>query len=98
MKNSIKKSIALFTMISSIAGYSSMTVIHSRPEGARVYVDNVYVGKTPYTYKDMKIVGSKTPLELKMDGYRPLETHLSKSEKPDVGAIVGGVFFTFHFL
>jgi len=73
-------------------------VIHSRPEGARIYVDNVYVGTTPYTYKDMKIVGAKTPLTLKLDGYETLTTNLNKSERPDVGAIVGGVFFTFPFL
>jgi hypothetical protein len=46
----------------------------------------------------MKIAGAKTPLTLKMDGYETLDTHLSKSEKPDIGAIVGGVFFTFPFL
>lgn len=98
MKNSIKKAITLLTMTSFIAGCTSTTVIHSKPEGAKVYMDNVYVGKTPYTYKDMKIVGSKTPLELKLDGYETLDTHLSKSEKPDIGAIVGGIFFTFPFL
>jgi PEGA domain len=98
MKNSIKKSIVLLTMSSLVAGCSSTTVIHSRPEGAKVYMDGVYVGKTPYKYSDMKIVGSKTPLELKVDGYETIDTHLSKSEKPDIGAIVGGVFFTFPFL
>jgi PEGA domain len=98
MKNSIKKSVILLTTTSLIAGCSSTTMIHSTPEGARLYIDGVYAGTTPYKYSDMKIVGSKTPLELKMDGYQPIETHLSKSEKPDIGAIAGGVFFTFPFL
>jgi PEGA domain len=98
MKNSMKKVVALLTLTSAVAGCSSTTMIHSQPEGARVYMDGVYVGKTPYKYSDMKIVGSKTPLELKMDGYETIDTHLSKSEKPDIGAIVGGVFFTFPFL
>ena len=56
------------------------------------------MGTTPYTQKDSKIVGTKTPLKLTMDGYEPFETHLSKDEKADVGAIIGGVFFLFPFL
>ena len=98
MKNSIKKSVVLLATTSFIAGCSSSTVIHSRPEGAKLYVEGVYVGKTPYKYTDMKLVGSRTPLELKMDGYETLDTHLSKSERPDIGAIVGGFFFTVPFL
>jgi uncharacterized protein YceK len=98
MKKSIRNFAVLLTMTSLIAGCSSTTVISSRPEGARLYVDGVYAGTTPYKYTDMKIVGSKTPLELKMNGYQTIDTHLSKSERPDIGAIVGGIFFTFPFL
>jgi hypothetical protein len=88
----------LATVSSLVAGCTSTTVIHTRPEGAKVYLDNVYVGTTPYTQKDMKIVGTQTPLRLMMEGYEPFETHLSKDEKADVGAIIGGCFFLFPFL
>jgi hypothetical protein len=98
MKDIVKKSVVLCTMTSLLAGCTSTTVIHSRPEGAKVYLDNSYMGMTPYTQKDSKIVGTQTPLRLTKDGYEPFETHLSKDEKPDVGAIVGGVFFLFPFL
>jgi hypothetical protein len=98
MKNKIKKSIVLLTMSSLIAGCSSTTVIHSRPEGAKLYLDDMYVGTTPYTQTDTKIVGATTPLKLTMDGYEPFYTHLSKDERPDVGAIIGGIFFLFPFL
>jgi len=98
MKDKIRQSIVLCTISSLVAGCTSTTVIHSRPEGAKVYEDNVYVGTTPYTQKDTKIVGTKTPLRLTMEGYEPFETHLSKDEKPDVGAIAGGFFFLFPFL
>lgn len=81
-----------------MVGCSSTTVIHSKPEGAKVYLDNCYVGTTPYTHKDMKLVGSSIPLRLTKESYEPLETHLCKDEKADVGAIVGGVFFLFPFL
>ena len=98
MKDIVKKSVALCTIGSFLVGCTSTTVIHSKPEGARLYEDNVYVGTTPYTQKDSKIVGTQTPLKLTLDGYEPFETHLSKDEKADVGAIVGGVFFLFPFL
>jgi hypothetical protein len=98
MKDIIKKSIVLCTISSLVAGCTSTTVIHSRPEGAKVYLDNSYKGTTPYTQKDTKIVGTQTPLRLTKDGYDPFETHLSKDEKADVGAIIGGVFFLFPFL
>jgi PEGA domain len=98
MKNSIKKSISLFSLASLIAGCTSETVLHTQPEGARLYMDGVYKGKTPYTYSDMKIVGMKTPLEFKLDGYETLDTHLSRTQRPDFGAIFGGIFVTFPFL
>jgi len=98
MNNTIKKTSVLLTMTLFIAGCSSTTVMHSRPEGAKLYMNGMFVGKTPYVYKDTKIVGSATSVELKMDGYENLSTQISKDEKPDVGAIVGGVFFLFPFL
>lgn len=88
----------LCILSSLVAGCSSTTVIHSRPEGAKVYLDNVYKGTTPYTQTDMKVVGTKTPLRLTKEGYEPFETHLTKDEEPDIGAIVGGCFFLFPFL
>ena len=98
MKDILKKSIVLCTMSSLVAGCTSTTVIHSRPEGATVYVDDMNVGKTPYTQKDTKIVGTQISLRLKMEGYEPFETHICKDEKADVGAIIGGCFFLFPFL
>jgi len=98
MKDVINNSIVLCALSSLVVGCSSTTVIHSRPEGAKLYEDNVYVGKTPYTQRDMKIVGTETPLRLTMDGYEPFETHLTKDEKLDIGAIIGGCFFMFPFL
>jgi hypothetical protein len=98
MKNVINKSLSLLALASFVAGCSSTTVIHSRPEGATVYIDDARVGKTPYTQKDSKIVGTQIAVKLKMDGYEPFETHIYKDEKADIGAIIGGVFVIFPFL
>ncbi len=81
-----------------VGGCSSTTVISSEPNGATLYIDGMKVGKTPYTYTDSKIVGSSTPLKFKKEGYKDLQVILSKNEKANVGAIIGGVFVLVPFL
>lgn len=80
------------------AGCTSTTLIRSNPSKAKVYIDGSYVGETPYTYSDTKIVGGSFTLSLEKDGYKPLMTTVTRDEQVDVGAVVGGVFFWFPFL
>jgi len=61
-------------------------------------MDDAYVGTTPYKQKDSKILFTTTSLRLKMDGYEPFQTRLSKAEQADVGAIIAGCFVYFPFL
>lgn len=56
------------------------------------------VGKTPFQYTDTKIVGSSTSIVLEKEGYTPFITSLSRSEQPDIGAIIGGIFVYVPFL
>ncbi len=71
-----------------LAGCGSTTVIRSVPSGAKLYMDGEYVGTTPYDHYDTKIVGSKTQLRLKLEGYENYHATLSRSEEVDVGAAV----------
>lgn len=73
-------------------------MINSKPQGAKLYMDEQYQGTTPYSYSDNKIVGSTTPIRLELDGYAPYLTTLVRSEKADVGAIIGGFFLLVPFL
>jgi hypothetical protein len=77
---------------------ASTTMILSNPSGAKVYLNGESVGITPYTYKDTKIVGSKTIVKLEKEGYELLNTFISRNEKADVGAIIGGIFILIPFL
>jgi hypothetical protein len=81
-----------------LPGCSSTTMISSKPEGAKLYMDEQYKGTTPYSYSDTKIVGSSTPLRLELEGYAPFRTTLVRSERADVGAIIGGIFVLVPFL
>jgi hypothetical protein len=79
-------------------GCSSTTLITSDPPGAKLSINGVSVGKTPYTHSDTRIVGSTLMIKLEKDGYEPLNTTISRDERVDVGAIIGGLFVLVPFL
>ena len=99
MKKMFIKSVSVvLAAVVLFASCSSATLIESNPSGAKVYMNGEYKGVTPYSYSDTKIVGSTTDVRLEKDGYETLNTTLSRNERADVGAIVGGIFFLFPFL
>ena len=57
-----------------------------------------YKGVTPLTYSDTKIVGSVTTLRLEKEGYETFNTLLSRNERVDVGAIIGGLSVSYTHL
>ncbi len=81
--------IALGTFFSSC---TSTTMITSQPPGAKVFLNNSYVGKTPYSMTDNKLATSCTSISLRKNGYKPLQAMICKDEKINVGAAVGGFF------
>ena len=98
-KSIIFKTVSVVMAIAVLfASCSSATLIESNPSGAKVYMNGEYKGVTPYSYSDTKIVGSSTDVRLEKEGYETFNTVLSRNERADVGAIIGGVFFLFPFL
>jgi hypothetical protein len=83
---------------SFLTACTSTTIINSRPQGARLYLNGMYVGQTPYTMSDTKVVGSTTTVRLEAQGYEPLDGAITRNEEFDVGACIGGVFLLFPFL
>ena len=75
-----------------LAGCSSSTVIRSNPAGARVFLDGAYVGTTPYTLSDSKIVGSTTQIRLEYPGLPPTTVAVSRNEDLKVGTLIVGIF------
>jgi hypothetical protein len=69
----------------------SSTLIQSNPSAARIYIDGIPVGTTPYQHSDTKIVGSTTYVKLEKEGYETLSATFSRSEEPDPWAIIGGI-------
>jgi hypothetical protein len=89
---------ALLCATTLVAACSSSTVIRSNPSGAKVFLDNAYVGMTPYTLSDKKIVGSSTSVRLEYPGMEPTTFTLSRSEELQIGALIGGLFLLVPFL
>lgn len=87
-----------FALLIVFASCTSTTLIQSTPSKAKVYIDGMHVGETPYIYSDSKIVGSSMMIKLEKEGYKPLVSNITRDEEVDVGALIGGVFFMVPFL
>lgn len=79
------------------ASCKSVTMINSEPPGASLFLDNQYVGVTPYQHVDDKISFSTTLVRVEMEGYEPLVTTFSRDEQIDAGALIGGFFVLLPF-
>jgi hypothetical protein len=84
--------------LAAFAGCTSSTIIQSQPSGAKVFIDGMSAGTTPYTMSDSKIVGSSSQIRLEYPGYQPLNTVISRNEEFDALACLGGVFVLVPFL
>jgi hypothetical protein len=96
--NMLQRLSAVVCAASLVAACTSSTVIRSNPSGAKVFLDGMYVGTTPYTMSDTKIVGSTTSVRLEYPGMAPVVTTIKRSEEFDVAACIGGVFLLVPFL
>ena len=76
-----------------LSACSSTTLIHSVPPGAKVFVDDNYIGNAPIPYRDNKVSLSNTRFRLEKDGYDTFEKEIMKDEALHGGAIIGGIFF-----
>jgi hypothetical protein len=84
--------------LGAFAGCASSTVLQTQPPGARVSINGMLVGQTPYTMSDTKIIGSTTSVRFEYPGYAPLDVMISRNEEVDVLPLIGGIFLLVPFL
>ncbi len=95
----LKRSLALVLAVSILLiSCSSTTQITSNPPGAKVFLNDEYIGKTPLMYEDSKIIFSTNHLKIEKEGYKTLYTSFSRDEAPEFGAIVAGFIVWAPFL
>lgn len=97
-KGLLKVCAAALSALTLLSSCASSTVFRTSPSNAKIYVDGKYLGTTPVTYSDTKIVGTSTNVRIEKEGYRTINAVINRSEQADVGAIVGGIFFLVPFL
>lgn len=97
-KNLLKVTSVSLSLLILFSSCASSTLIQTNVDAAELYLDGEKAGKTPYTMKDTKIVGSTTSVKIQKEGFQTFNTTISRNEEADVGAIIGGVFFLFPFL
>ncbi len=83
--------IAWLIAAAAASGCASSTVLQSQPPGARVFLNGVPMGTTPYTMTDTNIVGTATQVRLEYPGYQPFNTIIARSEQLDPVALVVGI-------
>lgn len=71
---------------------ASTTLIQSYPRGAELYIDGIKAGTTPSQYTDSKIARSTTNIDLLKNGYETRYTAIYKTDKVNVGTLIGGMF------
>jgi hypothetical protein len=99
MKRFFIQSVALILSTSILlSSCASTTMFQTTPSGAKLFMNDELVGNTPYKYSDTKIVGTKTEVKIKAEGYEDYNYVLQRNEKANVGAIIGGFFLLVPFL
>ena len=92
----MKNIILLLSLLATAC--SSSTVIRSTDPDARIFVNGEYMGTGRAYYSDQKIAFSKNNVELRKEGCPTQKHSFRRNEEADVGAIVGGILFTFPYL
>lgn len=99
MKASGSKIIPLLTSaLLVLNGCSSTTVIYTIPEGAKVYVNDDYIGESPVAYSNKKVIGSTNTIKIVKEGYQTMENEFFRSEEFSLGACMGGALTLVPFL
>lgn len=81
-----------------VSACSSTTLISSSDPDARIYVNGEYIGVGQATYTDKKVAFSNNDVTFRKPGCDPASYSFRRNEKPDGGAIVGGILVAIPFL
>lgn len=76
----------------TLAGCAESTLIRSYPPGAKLYVNDQYIGVTPhaFTVPRQEFADHTFTARVERDGYAPAEETLQK--RTCTGRVVGGIF------
>lgn len=90
--NLLKKLAAIWACVSLVGCISHDVQVHSVPQGAKVYVNGEFIGKTPCIYQDKRKAGGGTyEFKVEKEGYQTIKrTYKQKMNTEEVG--LAGLF------
>jgi hypothetical protein len=88
----------LVLAVATLSACSSTTHISSSDPDARIFVNGEYVGTGDAHYSDKKVAFSKNQVTIRKEGCEADNHSFKRNEKPDAGAIVGGILVFVPFL
>ncbi|KAB1065566.1 PEGA domain-containing protein [Salibacter halophilus] len=93
MNTTLKIGVFFLAFIILFSSCASTTLIKSEPSGAKLYLDDMPVGTTPYEHSDTRIAGSCTSVRIEKEGYKTLNTRFCRDEEANPGPLIAGFFF-----
>lgn len=72
-------SISLLTFTLLFTGCMTSTRFHTKPAGAKVYINGDYVGESPVNFADSRGLPKRFHLQIRKEGYDDLDFYLDKS-------------------
>ena len=94
MKDQIIR-LAAVLALAGVSACSTAVNITSSPSGAKVFVNEKYIGETPLTVEKSNLVFNSYNIRLSKEGYRTINSSLEKEAK--AGPIIGGLFVLIPF-
>jgi hypothetical protein len=78
--------------LAALSGCASSTVLQTQPPGARVTINGIVVGQTPYRMTDTKTIFSSTPVRFEYPGYATIDVLIPRTEEVAPLPLIAGFF------
>ena len=72
-------SITFALALCTVTGCSTSSRFHTKPDGAKLYVNGDYVGETPVVYTDRRSMPKRLHIQIRKEGYKELDFYIDKT-------------------
>ena len=79
MMSTICRTLLLSCLCASLAACSTASRFHTKPDGAKLYINGDYIGETPVVFTDRRGFPKRLHIQIRKEGYKDLDFYLDKS-------------------
>ena len=92
----MKRLISMTLALCILTGCSTTTRFHTKPEGAKIYINGDFLGESPYVFNDERSLPKRFHLQIRKEGYKELDLYIDKSFDY-LGVFLSGFYGIFTF-